>query len=697
MLQTHTTESCLNNSGGLPWRQLIGKFYPGFLFHSQEAVSAFYGDSEWIIVTGGSRRERISQNISSFPMEYESMGLSNGSFSDDQIPGFPVSIMNLTHANIYGEALWSTMTFNENWNDLSPNMNLSEHCARFSSNATNDPWKRDDLWKDAVPCAPSPRQGHLTVVLNSFLYVFYGSSDQSDMYSERLNGYSEFIEDESNSTYLDIDNVTDTDNSIDEQLEIDSHVYRIAISDILANNWSAWRRILPRNPIKSRTIRFSPLEGGLWKQFEDDLPKLVGVIPISMQSRFRIWLYDFTEDSWELYMDIDSVDYTSSYSARVIQNALLLTSDDTRFSYSMFLVLDLRSKEANIYEELQIDRFPPVMALTSLEVQTSSAPFSIILGICNAGNSEFHFHAAELKYSFGSYEISLLNVVQDEESAPPCQGEHLAVMSRSGQIYFFGGNGTESVWQINIGKDSCGLEFYHPIQSCVYDCPNEGDSTAQANLMFVMFFAFFFFWAYGLGNATGWRGQGQPTSIGRGRGLTTAEIETFPQRIWCEEAEHLPDQTCSICLVEFCNGEVIRSIPCGHVFHATCLSCWLQSETTCPLCREICQPVIQDRSMEYSNAMSFSLQWLPWNSRVRSTDPDLDDGLELRSVYSLQLHEDNDNLDGGSDSVISDETFNRNSTSENFEGTMPVQRRHHLGIDGEGTEPLCNNPESVMV
>jgi hypothetical protein len=692
MLKTNTPESCFNNSGGLPWRELTSKFHPGALFQDQEAVTTIYDESEWMIVTGGTPRLHI-QDKSELLGGDDNLGTNN-------IPGFPVSMMNMTHASLYGEALWFTMTFNEdlhNLSTISENLNLNDHCARFSSNATNDPWMRDDLWKDSVPCAPTQRQGHLTVVLNNFLYVFNGFSELSATYSEHLNGYSGFKEDESNSIYFDIDNLTDTDNDNGKQFEIDSHVYRIAISDILSNNWSAWRRIIPRNLIKSKTIGFSPLKGGLWNQFEDDLPKLVAVIPISIQSRFRIWLYDFTEDSWELYMDVDSIDYTSSYSALVIQNSLLLHSVSTTFSYSVFLVLDLPSRGSSGYEEFPMDRFPPFMALTSFEVQTDTESSSIILGICAAMKNEFHFDAAELKYSYGSNEIISLNVVQEKERVSPCQGDHLAVISVDGQIFFSGGNETESFWQINIGKHSCGLEFYYPLESsCEYDCPEEGDAEAQDNLTFVLFITFFFFWAYGLCNSSGWRGQGRSSSFVQSNGLTTSQIETFPQRIWCEEDENLPDQNCSICLVEFCNGDLVRCIPCGHIFHSSCLNCWLQSETTCPLCREICQPIIQDNFVGHSSAISFSMQWLRWNSRVRSTEPDLDDGLELRSVYSLQLQESNDNLDGGSDSIISDDVLNRNSESEIFEVVMPMQR-HLPGIEVEISEPLYVNPESVMV
>ncbi len=58
---------------------------------------------------------------------------------------------------------------------------------------------------------------------------------------------------------------------------------------------------------------------------------------------------------------------------------------------------------------------------------------------------------------------------------------------------------------------------------------------------------------------------------------------------------HFSDVQCSICLAEFTSSEGpdrdasatewIRSLPCRHLFHADCVSDWLQTKPTCPLCR----------------------------------------------------------------------------------------------------------------
>jgi RING/U-box domain-containing protein len=47
-----------------------------------------------------------------------------------------------------------------------------------------------------------------------------------------------------------------------------------------------------------------------------------------------------------------------------------------------------------------------------------------------------------------------------------------------------------------------------------------------------------------------------------------------------------PEQDCSVCLTEFEPYAEINHLPCGHLFHKTCLEKWLRYwNVTCPLCR----------------------------------------------------------------------------------------------------------------
>lgn len=45
------------------------------------------------------------------------------------------------------------------------------------------------------------------------------------------------------------------------------------------------------------------------------------------------------------------------------------------------------------------------------------------------------------------------------------------------------------------------------------------------------------------------------------------------------------DDVCAVCMEDFRPDEGGKMIPCGHVYHQTCLSSWLSVGDFCPLCR----------------------------------------------------------------------------------------------------------------
>ncbi|CAK7340764.1 unnamed protein product [Dovyalis caffra] len=73
------------------------------------------------------------------------------------------------------------------------------------------------------------------------------------------------------------------------------------------------------------------------------------------------------------------------------------------------------------------------------------------------------------------------------------------------------------------------------------------------------------------------------------RGLDAAVIETFPTLIYSVVKGLKIGKgalECAVCLNEFEDEETLRLIPnCDHVFHPDCIDAWLESHTTCPVCR----------------------------------------------------------------------------------------------------------------
>ncbi|RDX79114.1 putative E3 ubiquitin-protein ligase RHA4A, partial [Mucuna pruriens] len=67
--------------------------------------------------------------------------------------------------------------------------------------------------------------------------------------------------------------------------------------------------------------------------------------------------------------------------------------------------------------------------------------------------------------------------------------------------------------------------------------------------------------------------------------LTLQFLDKLP-RILFDEDFLARDSLCCVCLGEFEVKEEVVQIPyCKHVFHLDCIHHWLQSNSTCPLCR----------------------------------------------------------------------------------------------------------------
>lgn len=75
-------------------------------------------------------------------------------------------------------------------------------------------------------------------------------------------------------------------------------------------------------------------------------------------------------------------------------------------------------------------------------------------------------------------------------------------------------------------------------------------------------------------------------------GATEAEIDRLPSRTIEANDDLLSrsgvggqQQQCSICLEQFQVGETVRTIPCFHTFHSSCIDPWLATKSECPICK----------------------------------------------------------------------------------------------------------------
>merc|ERR1712046_139112 len=45
-------------------------------------------------------------------------------------------------------------------------------------------------------------------------------------------------------------------------------------------------------------------------------------------------------------------------------------------------------------------------------------------------------------------------------------------------------------------------------------------------------------------------------------------------------------ETCTICLEDYEDGDIVRELPCGHIFHKDCIDLWLTTKSVaCPICK----------------------------------------------------------------------------------------------------------------
>ncbi|KAJ8526664.1 hypothetical protein K7X08_029141 [Anisodus acutangulus] len=70
-------------------------------------------------------------------------------------------------------------------------------------------------------------------------------------------------------------------------------------------------------------------------------------------------------------------------------------------------------------------------------------------------------------------------------------------------------------------------------------------------------------------------------------------VESLPVKSYNKVRRSSNDEVaqCYICLVEYEEGDILRTLPCHHEFHRTCVDKWLKEiHRVCPLCRgDICQ------------------------------------------------------------------------------------------------------------
>eukprot|EP00899_Mesostigma_viride_P004657 jgi/Mesvir1/14192/Mv25052-RA.1 len=83
-------------------------------------------------------------------------------------------------------------------------------------------------------------------------------------------------------------------------------------------------------------------------------------------------------------------------------------------------------------------------------------------------------------------------------------------------------------------------------------------------------------------------------------GEAAAMLERVIMLVYRKGSTQLGDDTCSICLCDYEDGEFVALLFCQHAFHGRCLGTWLQSEEAnrvflCPFCKSVVRFEVQTR------------------------------------------------------------------------------------------------------
>ncbi|XP_056174573.1 RING-H2 finger protein ATL67 [Syzygium oleosum] len=83
--------------------------------------------------------------------------------------------------------------------------------------------------------------------------------------------------------------------------------------------------------------------------------------------------------------------------------------------------------------------------------------------------------------------------------------------------------------------------------------------------------------------------EGSDADQGAAVGLDPSVINSYPKFAFSREGVGVgvgSSTTCSICLCEYKDSEMLRMMPeCRHFFHLLCLDAWLKLNGSCPVCR----------------------------------------------------------------------------------------------------------------
>ena len=145
--------------------------------------------------------------------------------------------------------------------------------------------------------------------------------------------------------------------------------------------------------------------------------------------------------------------------------------------------------------------------------------------------------------------------------------------------------------------------------------------------------------------------DGNSGAVEDGEALTKSICDQHTQKVYTTTTS----TTCSICIDEFEEGELVRLLPrCGHAYHTECILPWLtERQGCCPLCKiPVLTPSLPSSSQSLSSS-SEEQQTEP--TRDHQDNSRTDDAMEESTETTTDQEDDVENQNSAAGATINDD------------------------------------------
>lgn len=124
---------------------------------------------------------------------------------------------------------------------------------------------------------------------------------------------------------------------------------------------------------------------------------------------------------------------------------------------------------------------------------------------------------------------------------------------------------------------------------------------------------------------------------------------------------------CAVCKEDLLLDEEVARLPCKHTYHFECVSKWLETHDTCPICRHPITPE-EKRQQNQNSSSSASSSSTPPNNAPQPTGPPISPGVFISNILG------GPRLFGGNNNNNSDNSNNNNNNGNN---NQTQEHTHH--------------------